>query len=306
MIKFYCGINETRWNYYPVSPGKYGCVSPVMGASTQKIKINPVFVPDTVEIIQDSGAFCDGAGSNRLSFDKALDRQVHHANKYNYTDKISHRASYDLLIDEKWDDTGKRRKERWSEKESWKAVEETIHAAEYLTSNRNGLGLVLSSQGVTLNQYMTCTIEIIKTMNVKQDIFGLGGWCILGIKRNKLRNSFREIMCNVIPYISNKGVTKVHIWGMMYAPALGELLWLCDRYGIELSLDSSGPQKRPIFGQWGFAEWKDKTYKQPPTSIRGQERAKHVQETIKWLTNFRDTIWYDSIYKDTEWRTIHE
>ena len=292
-VRFYCGINEKVWNYYPVSPGEYACVSPVMGSKINKIAENRVFVPENTKVIQDSGAFCDSL-STRLSFISALERQMKHANKYKYEHMITHRASYDLLIDEKWNDQGERKKIRWRNEEAEYATTETIKGAEFLSNHRQGLGLVLSAQGVTCNQYMRCAKEITPMMNMDIDIFGLGGWCILGKKKTTLFPDFVEIMSNVIPYLSSAGVKKVHIWGVLYAIPLGSLLWICDKYNINLSTDSSGPQKRPAFGQWGFANWKDKDYVRPPTSIRGQERARHVQETIKWLDGFRSSIYYQS------------
>lgn len=267
-IRFYCGVNETKWNYYPVSPGDFACVSPVMGASTKRVKENVIFLPDTVkEVIVDSGAFCDGIGEDRKSFDVALYRQLLHIEKYNYQEKVSHIASYDLLIDEKWTDNNKRKKDRWSSEEADAATQITIDAVKYISKQRDyihkrlsndNIGLVLSAQGVTKKQYLHCAEEIAHLME-ENDIFGLGGWCILGIKRGKLLPSFREIMLSVIPYVANKGIKKVHIWGMMYPLALGELYHLCGRYNLSLSLDSSGPQKRPIFGVWGYGDWKDKT-----------------------------------------------
>jgi hypothetical protein len=290
-IRFYCGINEKVWNYYPVSPGKYACVSPVMGAATRKIKVNPVFVPEGVEVIQDSGAFCDSLAT-RLSFEGALNRQILHAKRFNYSHLITHRASYDLLVDEKWNDQGERSKIRWEADEAEYAVDETIKAADYLSKHRLGLGLVLSAQGVTRNQYMRCAEEVVPMMDLDKDIFGFGGWCIIGRKKASLFKDFVEIVSDVVPYLSENGVKKIHIWGVLYSKPLGALLWICDKYNIELSTDSSGPQKRPVFGQWGFADWKDATYQRPPTSTRGQERARHVQAVISWLDDFRSTQYY--------------
>lgn len=289
-IRLYCGITEKKWNHHPVSPGRYGCVSPVMGSKLKNIQESRVYVPEGTEVIQDSGAFCDGI-DNRVSYEDALLRQKNHAKKYEYENKISHIASYDLLIDEKWDKDGIRRKERWSEAEAEYAVQETINAAKFLSENRNGKGLILSAQGVTLEQYMNCAEEIAPIMN-DEDIFGLGGWCVLGSRKNSLRPQFREIMINLLPFLSKHNVNGIHIWGVIYPFPLGELLWLCDKYNIKLSTDSSGPQKRPIFGVWGYGDWKDKEYEQPTVDIRGSERARHVMKVREWLNNFRETKYY--------------
>lgn len=288
-----------KWNYHPVSPGKFACISPVMGSSIRTKKETPVKVPNGTIVIQDSGAFSDGI-NERVSFDDALNRQINHSSKFNYHHMISHRASYDLLIDEKWID-GKRQKERWNEEDARFAVKETINSAKYLVNNRNEKDLILSAQGVTTAQYVKCCDEILPMMN-SNDIFGMGGWCVLGIKKNKLRKSFREIICEIVPRVANSGINRIHIWGVLYAPALGELLWLCDKYKIKLSTDSSGPQKRPIFGSWGYADWKDYSYEQPNVKIRGRERANHVKVVRLWLKRFRTTKYYKSPYIDEKWR----
>lgn len=45
----------------------------------------------------------------------------------------------------------------------------------------------------------------------------------------------------VLPLIADAGIRRVHIFGVMYRPALGGLLWLADRHGLAVSTDSSGP-----------------------------------------------------------------
>jgi len=105
--------------------------------------------------------------------------------------------------------------------------------------------------------------------------------------------SFRETISLVVP-LAAQFVNRVHIWGVCYAPALGELLWMCDRYGIKLSTDSSGPQVRPTRGEWGYMGWRDTEYKRSPVEIRGLERARHVVATREWLSKFRELEWYKS------------
>ncbi|MFX0208402.1 MAG: hypothetical protein ACFFDT_20635, partial [Candidatus Hodarchaeota archaeon] len=266
------------------------CVSPVMGSKISNIQESRVYIPSETIAIQDSGAFCDGI-DNRVSYKEALNRQRKHAKKYKYEENISHIASYDLLIDEKWNSKGERRKERWDESEAWYAVWETINAAKFLHKNRDGKNLILSAQGITLKQYMNCAEEIVPLMR-SNDIFGLGGWCVLGQKKNNLRDSFRRIMIELIPFLGENNIKNIHIWGVIYPFPLGELLYLCDMFNIKLSTDSSGPQKRPIFGTWGYGDWKDKKYVRPNVQNRGQERAKHVMEVRKWLENFRETKYY--------------
>lgn len=293
-LRFYCGVNEDRWNYHPVSPGKYACISPVMGSSTKTRQENRIWVPPETKVMQDSGAFCDSL-SNRLSFKDVLERQIYHARKFEYADQVTHMASYDLLIDEKWKD-GIRYKQRWSEGEAWSAVRETIAAARYILEWRNeyqqDVNLVLSAQGVSLDQYLSCADAVLDRPGRREnDALGLGGWCIMGI-RKRLLLPFKEIMRELVPMAASKGVKHIHIWGVLYAPAIGNLLWLCDQHDILLSTDSAGPQKRPAMGTWGYMGWTDKDYRRPPVETRGQERERHVIAVREWLKNFRETEWY--------------
>lgn len=290
-ITLYCGINETKWNQHPVMPGRYACVPPVQGASTKNRKINRVSVPRETEVIQDSGAFCDSTDA-RLSFEEALNRQLLHSKKFGYSNNVTHMASYDLLIDEKWEN-GQRRKDRWSPDDAEYAVRETVESARYITSVRDKLncGLVLSAQGVYPEQYLRCAKQIFPLIDPGRDILGLGGWCILGIRKSYL-SQFQETISLVIPEAAKYGIKKVHIWGVLYLPALGNLLWMCDRHGMELSTDSAGPQKRPAMGLWGYMGWKNKNYVRPPTSVRGIHRAIHVQLVRCWLKSVRSMKYY--------------
>jgi hypothetical protein len=299
-ITLYIGLNETKWNRHPIVTGGYACVSPVYGSTERTKTQNSVAVPYDTAVRQDSGAFCDGPGI-RLSFRAALDRQIAHAEKYGYADLITERASYDLLIDEKWVD-GTRHKERWSIAEAEQAVSETIRAAEFAANHRNGVGLILSAQGVGLEQYMRCAQEIVPMLS-DRDVFGMGGWCILG-KMKRYMSVFEQTISQLIPYLGSQRVKQVHLWGVVYANALGKLLWLCDQYGITLSTDSAGPSRRPAFGVWGYADWVDKTYKRPPVETRGLERARHVQATREWLAGFRSTQYYRPIERNQSCSTL--
>lgn len=289
MITFYCGLNEQQWNHHPVAPGRYACIAPVYGRTARTKSISSVKVPAETLVIQDSGAFSDKTGE-RLSLEAALERQIAHAERYGYAHQVTHRASYDLLIDEVW--TGEQRqKERWSEGDADGAVSTTVKAAAYLTKHREGKKLILSAQGVTARQYLHCAEQIVPYLE-EGDIFGCGGWCITGCKPRQIMPIFRETMRLLIPFLGREQVKRLHLWGVCYAPALGELLWLCDEYGIALSTDSAGPSYRPAKGSWGYAEWIDPTYIRPPVEIRGLERARHVRATRAWLTNFRQTPHY--------------
>lgn len=287
-MKLYCGVNDQNWNKHPVMPGDYACISPIYGKSEKTKRENRVTIPQNTRIIQDSGAFSDGL-NDRLSFPQAFDRQVKHAEKYQYQNQIEAMASYDLLIDEMWEE-GKRHKQRWSENDAWFAVNETINAAKFLAKNYSGKR-VQSAQGVTPNQYLQCAYQILEYTDFN-DIFGLGGWCISGKMPLQMIPHFSRTIWLVIPLIASANIKRVHIWGVMDSEFLGPLLWLCDQYDLILSTDSAGPQLRPVMGEWGYKGWK-RPYTVPPVEIRGIHRAIHVQLTRCWLEHgLRKSIYY--------------
>lgn len=323
-IRLYCGIGEQQWNHYPVSPGAYACISPIYGTTTKNKQVNRVTVPPETMVLQDSGAFSDGPG-HRLNVKDALKRQERHAERFGYASCIEARASYDLLIDEVWHEgerggTLARTKRRWSETQAEFAVEETIHAAAFLSSHRNGLPCVLSAQGVSARQYQRCAEKILPYLH-DGDLFGLGGWCITGKLPAQMLPVFKETMHLVIPFLGREGVKRVHLWGVCYAPALGELLWLCDQWGIVLSTDSMGPSVRPVKKRWGYANWRDTGYIVAPAKLpqcdeadkvyslvkghngtlvriehsRGVHRAEHVRQVRAWLRQFRFTPYYPQV-----------
>jgi hypothetical protein len=311
-IRLYCGVGETSYNRHPIACGPYACISPVCGRDdsasvTAASRRNVVNVPATALVLQDSGAFNDGP-KHRLSFAEALQRQISHAKHYKYSSQVTHRASYDLLIDETWKNEF-RHKERWNEEAGNFAVRMTVEAAAYMDAHRDGLGCVMSAQGVTPEQYYACAEKVLKYVDVERDIFGLGGWCILS-QQPALLPDFRLTIQQVIPLLASQKVQRVHIWGVCFAEPLGELLYLCDQYGLKLSTDSMGPSTRPTKGEWGYASWRDPHYKKPtpldsckvvdasgykaPTCIPGKtrctglERARHVALTRDWLAHFKE------------------
>jgi hypothetical protein len=289
-IRLYCGTCEDDWNGLPVDVGPFACVSPVYGKTLATKSPNYVRLsPKTIAVIQDSGAFCDGVGQ-RLSFEAALQRQIEHAERFGYADRMTHRASYDQLIDEKWDTWGRHHKSRWSEEHAWEACITTIKAARYLASHRENLHCIFSAQGVTAQQYLACVQGVLPYIQ-DGDILGLGGFCILGRFPRNTMPVFREIIHTIIPFLGHEGVKQIHIWGCLYAPALGELLYLCDQHRIHLSTDSVYPSLRPVLGRWGYASWTDKTYKyrRPPTGPElGRQRKIHSWLVRRWLSNFRE------------------
>ena len=304
-IRFFCGVNETIWNHHPVTPGAYACVAPVFG-NTRKV-VNHVSIPLETLVLQDSGAFSDKP-EERLSFAEALERQIAHAERYGYASQVMARASYDcLLIDEIWE-RGIRRKGRWSREAGWMAVEKSVEAAVYLRKHHGTIPAVLSAQGVTTEQYLTCAEQIVPLLS-EGDIFGMGGWCIIGRNPHKMMPLFRCTLHKLIPFLGREGVKRLHIWGVCFPDALGELLYACDEYGIEVSTDNSGASTHPVFGEWGYGNWRDNAYTvpnvlrscrqldesgkkaptcTPTTRCRGQERIRHVALTRSYFAHFRE------------------
>jgi hypothetical protein len=313
-IRFYCGVSEQQWNRHAVAPGPFACISPVYGKTTARKQMSYVRIPAGTKVLQDSGAFSDGPGQ-RLGFAEALRRQEAHAERFGYADQLEARASYDLLIDERWSEQEAngiwvRAKRRWSETQAEEAVEETVQAARYVHQHRNGLACVLSLQGVTARHYRRCAERILPFLR-EGDLIGLGGWCLTGKLPAHIMPVFRETMYSLIPFLGREGVRRVHLWGVCYAAALGELLWVCDQEGIQLSTDSIGPSVRPALGRWGYAEWRDRAYRRvneeseqwglvkgydgswlPARAACGIHRAVHVQQTCAWLAHFRSTRHY--------------
>jgi hypothetical protein len=207
------------------------------------------FTPDEaarVEGLLDSGAYTDVRPGTRLSPEAALQRQLsweaRAGRKWGLpTWRAKAFVSYDLLIDEKWVD-GRKRKERWSVAEADRAVRVTVDAAGYLASQRARLAprrLVLACQGVVAEQYVDC-VQGVLAHATPADTLGLGGWCILGKCRRWLPEFWRTVR-RVLPLAAGAGLRSVHVFGVLYRPALGGLLWLCDQHGLALSTDSKKP-----------------------------------------------------------------
>ena len=203
--------------------------------------------PDRTSVLLDSGAFSDPA-NNRLSAEEALKRQIDweskaaqifKKNKYH----VAYLCSYDYLIDETWVE-GSRTKRRWSVEDAESAVEETIRNAHYLSKTRSRLSprkLILVCQGVDFNQYLYCIDRVLEFAE-PGDVIGFGGWCILGMPIGaKWRETFFRVIEAAAPKLRSQSIDRAHIFGSLYLPCLGGALWLCDRYKIHLSVDSSRP-----------------------------------------------------------------
>lgn len=247
------------------------------------------FDPNEVSAIEgwcDSGAFND-APEDRLLPEAALDRQLVWEEKASrkWGTEYHHNAlvSYDLLIDEKWVG-GKKTKERWTVAEAVRAVDVTVSAAEFLSANRNTLRprrLVLACQGVDEVQYAECAAGVLAHCR-PGDVFGLGGWCILGMRREWLP-TFWESMRRTLPMVAAAGLKDVHIFGVMWRKALGGLVWLADRYGLTVSTDSKKAAS-------------DCTWKSATNARKAGRKKPTWEENVAWwvtaLANLRDDPLY--------------
>lgn len=242
-----------------------------------------------LEGIIDSGAFSDSL-EERLTFEEALLRQLRWESKASALWREPWRAhalvSYDLLIDEVWCQ-GIRTKERWSVQKAEEAVEVTVDAAKYLAANREVLAprkLILSCQGVDAFQYAECVQEVLKVA-LPADIIGLGGWCILGCRPSWLPEFFATIRL-ILPLIAARGITHIHIFGVLYLPALGRLLWLADQYGLSVSTDSTRPILQAVCKQ-KEDDW-----------TRGDASRLYWRNNVRWWKNLLGNLRHSSFYSE--------
>jgi hypothetical protein len=239
-------------------------------------------VADVIGLL-DSGAFTDPP-ERRLTPATALDRQLRWeglaSEKWGGTWRASALVSYDLLIDEVWAG-GTRVKRRWSVAEAERAVRVTVEAAAYLASRRAAVAprtLVLSCQGVDAAQYDECATAVLASATPR-DWIGLGGWCILGRWRSWLPEFWRTLR-RVLPRVARAGVGHVHIFGVLWLPALGGLAWLADQCGLTVSTDSTAPILN--------CSWRDKR--------KSGARHPYWRDNVAWwqetLANLRESEWY--------------
>jgi hypothetical protein len=186
------------------------------------------------ETLLDSGAYTDSKG-RRLSFPRALERQLLWEERARRAwDEPSFQAtafvSYDRLINHQ------------DPSDSDLSVTETVEAARYLNSQRERLApraLVMACQGHTPEQYESCTRQVLDHCR-PGDWLGLGGWCIIGRYKRRF-DELRQVFRKVIPLARERGLTRAHLFGVMWESALALFQYHSDQAGIEPSTDSSAP-----------------------------------------------------------------
>jgi hypothetical protein len=312
---FFCTYNDTNWNHHVPQPGFHACLSPVYGK--KKRRKSRVVVPEEVgAVLVDSGAHCEREEGDRLSNEEALARQIDHAREFGYTERVAYLASYDALV------IGKHRNGEATRDEE-RAVQATITAARSLASQRRALrltlghsvGLVLTAQGGDLEQYLRCTETIVDYME-DGDLFGLGGFAWTGKRPGQLLPAFCQISAALVPLLARRGIKKLHAWGILYPRAVGHLLALCDRFGLDMSSDNSGPALYPVLGRWGYASCRDSSYRGAPildtcrcgicpsdTRCLGLDRCRHVRVSRNWFEQFREceSKWYRVLPVPQHW-----
>lgn len=248
MMKFYVSKCHNDLNgkpYHPELETNYLCVNPKYTIKLQK--------KNGLKIIVDSGAFQDVKDQHRLTFDKALERQLIFEKKClgRTAEAI---VSYDRLVDEQFSQTEGQIKKRVGARTASEYVNETIEAAIYLSSQRKRLGkrrLVLSCQGVSEGQYLRCINEVIETARAG-DIIGLGGFCIISQSR-EVEDQYYAIIKKAFPAIRAAGLNRVHIFGLGLFRTLVQTDIFARMNDIEVSYDTSSPELNATMGRMFFA-----------------------------------------------------
>lgn len=241
--------------------------------------------PECVQVLLDSGAFSD-APQFRLTAESALERQLAWIDRAasaweaDAWPAMARIVSYDLLIDEVW--TGEQReKRRWSVAEAEAAVAVTVASAGYLATQRERIAPavpVLACQGVDAAQYAECASAVLSHAQAG-DVLGLGGWCVLG-RWQRWLGEFELAMARVTRLAAESSVRDIHIFGVLWEPALARLVWFADRFGLRVSTDSSAPLLAA-------------TRKDP---VKAGMRGTCWRSNITWwrnhLANLRSSRWY--------------
>lgn len=199
--------------------------------------LNPIY-PVTInnkdaKILMDSGAYQDTEKTKRLTFEKALARQLKY--EQNIGVMIHRIVAYDFIGD----------------------LEETLKSNEFLVSKRKELEprqLVLMIQGNSTYDYINC---LIKTLNIadKNDCIGFGGVATAG-KVNEVKFKLLDAFKLGLPLIFEAGIKDIHIFGVGSFTVLKEIKKIMDIYKllnkdidqINISCDTSSFEVRSVMG----------------------------------------------------------
>lgn len=208
----------------------------------------------------DSGAFQDVDDGVRLLPWTALERQLRFIRKLRfYLNNHDWMAEclfiYDQMagVDEAVVN-GKKVKVRGTPDSAARAVEETLWAAQYYSSQREEIAkyahhLGFVGQGIDPDQYEGCVRAMLPLMQ-SGDYFGFGGFCIWGRMPKRITPIAEETIKRVIPILWGAGIRRFHLLGVQYAPAIewvADLVrWinegLAEKDHITFSTDGSAPE----------------------------------------------------------------
>lgn len=236
--KTHNSLNGEEYRPESIHPGL--CVNPYY----------PVRVYDGARFMIDSGAFQDVGEDTRLSFEDALNRQLEYEKTLTPEGRPAYAiVSYDRLVDEQFNGVAQI-KERVPVSKSEPYIRDTIEASKFLASKRAELRprkLILSCQGTTADQYIYCLNEVLKVAQ-PGDIIGFGGFCIIS-KSKEYERQFYDVINRAFPIIAEAGLNQCHIFGVGIMRVLIQAEVLAQRYGLNLSYDTSSYEVNAIMGR---------------------------------------------------------
>jgi hypothetical protein len=92
--------------------------------------------------------------------------------------------------------------------------------------------------------------------------------------------TFWQTLRLVLPMIAARSVQHVHIFGVLFLPALGGLLWLAEQHGLTVSTDSTAQVLACTWKNWKKADARERYWRD------------NVAWWIKTLANLRQSEHY--------------
>jgi hypothetical protein len=206
----------------------------------------------------DSGAFQD-IGRARLFPWQALDAQLRYEEQLRWWtgDQTFHFEALFIYDDPAGVDEavidGIKVKVRGTEKSAAAAVESTLDAARYYSTQRKHIRARIGwvGQGIDAAQYMGCVRAMLPYFR-RGDIIGLGGFCIWGRMPRRMRDTAHETIARVVNWGRRRGIREYHMLGVMYAPAVQWAAGLARVRRVRFSTDGSAPEQAACIGGRGY------------------------------------------------------
>jgi hypothetical protein len=288
---FYPSKNNNRLNGRPFAPEHI----------TGTAMVNPHYrvglAPGTRYII-DSGAFQERDMRARLQPWSALDRQLRLEAQIELTGcgaPAEALITYDMLdgVDEALTEEG-RIKRRGTEESASPAVVETIRAARYYHTQAHRVrgAIAYACQGVTTAQYVACAKSILPLLRPGRDWLSLGGFCIVG-QVPSLKPMLYAALRELLPLMERAGVGRAHILGVTVADAVVECSRIARGSPVQLSTDSSGPERNAaVYGRMF-----------EPAHPKGPRFARTYDRSEKFITYHPRDAAMESIRRYDRWCT---